>query len=345
MQPIIHTKLNPAIEILGLIFMCQNPSLQEKVHLMEQANALGINGEELYKKYSGILNRYIAAFQKKMVLDEADRVFFAEGDEQFLFFVQILFAEMPEWLDTIASVPEAEITAELMDGLCNYMIDDLAEDATTNEIIHALAQNELPPSVCWQLLQLVQQPKRQLTRLAQIIRNNLPAFAHAVSAVEKPLAKRMELFVRRRSATPHNIAQEIATNLGEGPVQTVTPILVHPGLEIVVEGHSYAGLFIDDIFHMIDNVKQARNSSNPVLKALGDNSKFDILCSLNRTPKYNLELAEQLGLSAATVSHHMQTLMLHGLVSIEKRDGRVYYTLEKGPMQEMIAGLQEIFNI
>jgi len=121
-------------------------------------------------------------------------------------------------------------------------------------------------------------------------------------------------------------------------------MLINPGVAIPIKGNRYIGLFVDDIFQMVDNLKKT-HSSNPVLKAIGDSSKFDILVSLNRAPKYNLELAEHLGLSAATVSHHMQTLMLHGLVSVEKRDGRVYYTLEKEPIREIIADLQRVFGI
>jgi len=346
MQPIIHTKLNPVIEILGLIYMSYNPKLQEKAHYMEQAAELGISGEEFYKKYAPLLNRYIGAFEKQMVIDEADSVFFAEADTQFLFFAQMLFAAMPAWLESIESIPEAELSAELMDGIRSYIVDSLAEGATTNEIIDALAQSELLPSVCWQFLQLIQQPKQQLTQLAQIIRKNLPAYESALLAVEKPLKKRMELFEKAKRSGAPNRAQELRKALEpeEEPIHTVTPMLIHPALEIAVEGHNYVGLFIDDVFQMVDNLKKA-HSSNPVLKAVGDSSKFDILVSLNRAPKYNLELAELLGLSAATISHHMQTLILHGLVSVEKRDGRVYYTLEKEPIREIIAGLQATFNI
>ncbi|MCL2828282.1 MAG: winged helix-turn-helix domain-containing protein [Oscillospiraceae bacterium] len=346
MQPIIQTKLNPVIEILGLIYMSHNPKLQDKAHFVEQAAELGISGEELYKKYGGILSRYIAAFEKQMVTDEADSIFFTEADTQFLFFAQMLFAAMPEWLDRIESVPEAEISTELMEGVRGWMVDDLAEDATTNEIINALAQSELSPSVCWKFLRLIQQPKQQLTQLAQIIRKHLPAYESALLAVEKPLRKRMELFEKARRNGSHNRAQDLrrAFEQEEAPIHTVTPMLIHPALEIAIEGNSYVGLFIDDVFQMIDNLKKT-HSSNPVLKAVGDSSKFDILVSLNRAPKYNLELAEHLGLSAATVSHHMQTLILHGLVSVEKRDGRVYYTLEKEPIREIIADLQAVFDI
>ena len=52
------------------------------------------------------------------------------------------------------------------------------------------------------------------------------------------------------------------------------------------------------------------------MKAFGDKSKFEILYSLKESPKYNLEIAEQLHLTAATMSHHVNILLSQGLVTV-----------------------------
>jgi len=346
MQPTIQTKLNPVIEILGLIYLSHNPKMQEKDEVIKQSAELGINGEELYKKYSGVLRRYITAFEKHVVIEEADSTYFVKTDTAFIFFAQILLASMPEWLDNIESIPEQEIVDELMVGIRGWVVDDLPENATTNEIVDALSQTELSPNDCWQFLRLIQQPKQQLIHLAQIIRKNLPAYENALLSVEKPLTKRMETFVKMRKKSLHGgeAVESLLVALGEEAIHTVVPMLVSPTVSMNVDGISYMGLYIDDILQMIENSKKAY-SSNPILKAIGDSSKFDILTTLNRTPMYNLELAEHLGLSAATVSHHMQILIVQGLVSVEKRDGRVYYTLEKKPIRDLIDELQTIFDV
>jgi len=346
MQPIIQTKLNPVIEILGLIYLSQNPQTQEKEEVIKHTAELGINGEELYKKYGGVLRRYIAAFEKHAVIEETDSTFFIKTDTAFIFFAQILFASMPEWLDNIESIPEQEIVDELMEGIHGWVIQDLSENATINEIIDALSQTELSPNDCWQFLRLIQQPKQQLIHLAQIIRKNIPAYEHALLSIEKPLTKRMESFVKMRQKSLHGgeAVESLLLTLGEDVIHTVVPMLVSPMVSLNVDGTSYMGLYFDDVLQMIENSKKAY-SSNPMLKAIGDSSKFDILTTLNRTPMYNLELAEHLGLSAATVSHHMQILIVQGLVSVEKRDGRVYYTLEKKPIRDLIEELQTVFDI
>ena len=79
------------------------------------------------------------------------------------------------------------------------------------------------------------------------------------------------------------------------------------------------------------------------LKALGDASKFQILTRLREGDKYNLELAQELGLSAATMSHHMSALLTCGLVRLTKREGRVYYSLERQAVRRMLTTLEQHF--
>ena len=347
MQPIIFTKLNPAIEILGLIYMSQNPNLLGNANFVGATAKSVLSDEERYQIFGGILSRYVAAFEKKVVINEADKLFFTEADFDFLFCVQLLFAIMPEWIDKIESIPESEIAATLISGLREGMVDgleDLPELPTTAEIVHALTQSGQSPNVCWKLLQLIGEPKQQLTHFVQIVRKNLPAYEAALLAVKKPLAKRMELFEKARGNAPQSKVSEIAEQLEKKPIHTVVPMLVYPGMEIAGEGYNYVGLFMDDIFQMVDKRKEAQHSS-PILKVIGDSSKFEILMALKQAPKYNLELAKYLGLSAGTVSHHMQILIIHGLVSLERRDGRVYYKLEKGPIRDLVSGLQMAFDM
>ena len=61
--------------------------------------------------------------------------------------------------------------------------------------------------------------------------------------------------------------------------------------------------------------------------------------------KFNLELAEELDLTADTVSHHMNELLTNKLVDIEKKEGRVYYTLSKETLSDLIEQISTIFRL
>jgi DNA-binding transcriptional ArsR family regulator len=65
------------------------------------------------------------------------------------------------------------------------------------------------------------------------------------------------------------------------------------------------------------------------LKLLSDPSKFEILRFIRNNKAYGQEIAAELKLTTATISHHMNTLMKMGLINIEKSDNKVYYQMNK----------------
>ncbi|WP_097002846.1 ArsR/SmtB family transcription factor [Lacrimispora amygdalina] len=65
------------------------------------------------------------------------------------------------------------------------------------------------------------------------------------------------------------------------------------------------------------------------LRLLSDPSKFEILRFIRNDKAYGQEIAAELKLTTATISHHMNTLMKLGLINIEKSDNKVFYQMNK----------------
>ncbi|MDQ7829219.1 MAG: metalloregulator ArsR/SmtB family transcription factor [Armatimonadota bacterium] len=63
-------------------------------------------------------------------------------------------------------------------------------------------------------------------------------------------------------------------------------------------------------------------------KVLSDRTRLRIVGLLAERPRYVQELAQALGVSAPTVSHHLFRLRAAGLVTAGRRDQHVYYRLE-----------------
>lgn len=80
------------------------------------------------------------------------------------------------------------------------------------------------------------------------------------------------------------------------------------------------------------------------LRVLSEKTKFEILLALREAPRYGSEVAELLGLRPATVSHHMGELLRHGLVTVQPRQNRVYYTLHRERLKEVLAQAGELFG-
>jgi DNA-binding transcriptional ArsR family regulator len=75
-----------------------------------------------------------------------------------------------------------------------------------------------------------------------------------------------------------------------------------------------------------------------LFKALGDESRLRILSLLASGDLYLTEIAERMGLSKPTVSHHLALLRAAGLVTITEAGALTYYTLRRERIAD--AGLE-----
>lgn len=73
-----------------------------------------------------------------------------------------------------------------------------------------------------------------------------------------------------------------------------------------------------------------------LLKVLADESKLEILTLLREQRRYGRELAKELNLTTATISHHMDMLVGCGLVTLNKEMNRIYYEIDKNAVQKLL---------
>ena len=77
-------------------------------------------------------------------------------------------------------------------------------------------------------------------------------------------------------------------------------------------------------------------NASPILKNMGDTSKFSILKELVSGQKYGKELATALNLSPATILYHIQDLINDGIIQVIASDSnRIYYELRKEKIYEV----------
>ena len=78
------------------------------------------------------------------------------------------------------------------------------------------------------------------------------------------------------------------------------------------------------------------NYVSQVLKLLADKSKFEILSYIRDKEAYGSELAQRLGLTTATISHHMSALLNANLAEMKRMDKRIYYTSNQKALEEAL---------
>ncbi len=102
------------------------------------------------------------------------------------------------------------------------------------------------------------------------------------------------------------------------------------------------GIMMDKNFIITGNRIKKEDIVN-IGKLLGDKSKVDILEMAGRKPFYGKELANELQLSTATISYHVNSLLSEGLLKAEVNANKVYYSLNREVLAAYLEDLKNYF--
>nr|WP_255723363.1 metalloregulator ArsR/SmtB family transcription factor [Sporosarcina sp. ACRSL] len=76
------------------------------------------------------------------------------------------------------------------------------------------------------------------------------------------------------------------------------------------------------------------------LKVLADGNRLRMLRLLSGQREYGAKIAEYLGITTATVSHHLELLKKAGLVQEEKVGTIKYFTCDKEKVDQLLTGVR-----
>lgn len=333
-------ELDPVFETMGLLSVSYNLDAV-KQETKKTLSDLGFDGEQFYSQHLKTFDKYVHAFLKNRVESEEDELFFAEKDSNYFLILLSLIIENKSWLTSVESLTDDRINAEII-HMCKAVFDNDTNTETPDTldgIIQFLESSGLETNAKWKMLRIMRQPTKYITQLIKIINSNVAAYHKAADDVRKPLEKLLNQYNVSVNNYGDKEFYELKTKFSQS--SAVYPSLIFPVSQMLSEKSCYYGLLSEKV---IKSGKTRLNSKESLLirlKALSDSSKLEIISSLKVSPKYNLEIAQQLGLTAATMSHHMNVLLNCGFVGIEKKDGKVYYHLEKENLKELIAELEE----
>lgn len=82
--------------------------------------------------------------------------------------------------------------------------------------------------------------------------------------------------------------------------------------------------------------KEASDRVDRFLKVLSDKRRVDIIKMLSFKPYYGYEIAAKLQLTPATVNYHINLLMDAGILSFDREENKVYYTLNKDKIKQLL---------
>ena len=337
----IIEKLNPICEILGLLYMSNDYGNFEKMAI-EQLSNEGINGEIFIKKHLKVIEKYVKAFDKYKVINDNDILFLGDNElEIFLLLASVLINNS----NIVENINE--MTNEKLKELIIDLYNDQAEGNESVEsignlrgIIDFLKKADISENSKWKMIAVLDAPKDYYIKLIRVINDNMKAYEEAYKAVDNHINKLLADFVKYVNSGKCEILNNMIKISNQ--VNVILPTLAFGAMLININNTYFVGLLVELIFK--EEIKAMGNNGELVLKlkALSDKSKLEIITLLKAGHKYNLEIAEALGLSAATVSYHMNSLLEYGMVTIEKKQGKVYYYLNEPGLKKFMNELSNV---
>ena len=336
----IICNLDPIFETMGLLYVSYNPETIRK-ETLTSLSEVGFDGEQFYARHFKSYEKYVQAFNKNRVESSKNELFFREKDVNYFLILLSLLVENRSWVSKEVDMTDSQIRIRLM-TICQNIFDQDKNQKKwedLEEIIQYLEECELEPDAKWKVLRIMQNPLKCIRQLITIINANLIAYEKAVKEVARPLEGLLGQYEIMVVNHGDQRFYEMKNKIVEAA--EVYPTLIFPVSQMLLEKSCYYGLLSDKVFKDGKIRQNSKELLQVRLKALSDSSKLGIIASLKISPKYNLEIAQQLGLTAATMSHHMNVLLNCGFVGVEKKEGKVYYHLERENLQGLITELEE----
>ena len=107
----------------------------------------------------------------------------------------------------------------------------------------------------------------------------------------------------------------------------------------------YYGVLVDKIYDKrTDTTVASIDNLFAYLKAMTDMTRLRILKELTVCSMNGREIATKVGLTQATVSHHMNELFLKNFISIEKQGTSVIYSLNNASFGQLIKIIEALFT-
>ncbi len=337
----IYVDLDPVFETMGLLYVSHNFDEIKQETKKSLSELGGFDGEQFYSKNFTIFEKYVQSFLKYRIWDSENALFFDGTDLNYFLILLSLIIENRSWLSSTEHLTDDRINKQFIYICKDIFGDDIRPESvgTLEDIIKYLESIGLEENAKWKLLRIMRQPKKYLSQLINVININIKSFKKAKSEIKIPLQKLLDKYNAWVNDQSDKMFYEIKGKLSEDPV--IYPTLIYPISQTFFEKCCYYGLLSEMAIKIQKAGLHSKESLLPKLKALSENSKLEIITSLKVSPKYNLEIAQQLGLTAATMSHHMNVLLNCGFVGVDKKDGKVYYHLKKENIKNMIEELEQ----
>lgn len=231
--------------------------------------------------------------------------------------------------------------------ICAALSNDDSHTAapmSLEELVEFIDAQPLPDNTKWRVMDLCRHFHNYADELIELLRPAIELVERSSSLFEKLILNYTDA-LGASSEIPAYVRSMIKLDISEyANVEIYPSVLGFNSATVVmpeVPGEPLR-IYMGVLMHIIGtnkvNIDIAEIARS--MKSLGDPSRLEILCCIKDSATYGQELSSRFGVSSTTVYHHMNKLIVAGLVESKINGNRVYFSMNQQNVSELIQQLR-----
>lgn len=225
----------------------------------------------------------------------------------------------------------------------------LDDNVDNFELIEVINKKDVSNQTKWFYMTLIQSPKKEMNKFIEMMQIFIPIYEalkneliddfHAFVKWLDPIIQENPIAFINEHIEFLNVEQYDNIMINYSLISLVsTQILDDKGINI------YLGIMFKKYIDALSQKDDILVYTN-IFKVLSDPTRFAILSLLAKEELYGQEIAERLNVSTATISYHMDFLFSSQLVTMKRRDRKIYYQVNRDNLNKSIHYLKSQFNL
>lgn len=274
-------------------------------------------------------------------------------------------------LDDVKQYFETVEESEYITKFGNYLqgyTDTLGDESSFEKldesikIITYLMNMEISQDEKWKIQTLFLKRKEHFPRITSLIQQSiefLKGYEEELSKLVWDFCDYWDQILAKQTLTEY-MQRRIAYHMPPNPFgYRIRPSIMIPNvigfhIDMDEEGNykkqdeDWIGILFGDELDVLGGEKENIPDIQQIvrtMKLLSDKSKFEILCRIHKEPAYGKQLAQEMKLTSATISHHMSALIAEGLVTMQMEEKKVYYQQDKENLRRILDRCREVLGL
>ena len=255
------------------------------------------------------------------------------------------FDAADELFEHMSKFSRAEIRSKLRTAFGNYTTIQPKAELSLEEFWDFTESCPFPDETKWRILDTYRHYSEYVSELSHIlgpamdiIISHSERFGDALENFAEPNDEGLDIYDYVRSIisvdiTAYQNVLVYPTVMGFNSMLLLFPDYDDGSEPLII----YLGILMKNLRQ--ESVSIDMGSLIRQIKSLGDQSRLEMLCSIKDKPTYGQELSNKFSVSSTTVYHHMNKLIVAGLVDSTLDGNKVYFTMNRANVVTFISRL------